>query len=179
MKTIINTIQNSLSGKITCVISASILLAASSQIAIPLYPVPFTLQTITVLFLSFVLGKELATISVGIYLLEGTMGMPVFAHFSSGVHTLFGPTGGYLFGFMVTAYFAGILYERFRSRKIWPLFLIGLLGEVPIFFCGYIYLACFVGWRQALWTGAFPFLASTCIKNAFLALLLNKKFCHY
>lgn len=175
MNTTIGHMSRSLGWKIVCSLFASMVLAVSAQISIPMYPVPFTLQSVTVLFLAFVLGHRLAVSAVGFYLLEGAIGLPVYAHFTSGLPVLFGPTGGYLFGFLGSAYVAGCMYERIRSRKLFHLFVMGLMGEIPLFLCGYLYLACFVGWKQAWWVGVFPFLASTCIKNISLAWLINRK----
>jgi len=175
MNTTIGHTSRSLAWKSVCTLSASFVLAASAQVSIPMYPVPFTLQSVTVLFLAFMLGHRLAVLAVGLYLLEGAVGLPVYAHFTSGLPVLFGPTGGYLFGFLASAYMAGCMYERIRSRKFIHLFLMGLIGEVPLFLCGYLYLACFVGWKQAWWVGVFPFLVSTCIKNISLAWLINRK----
>lgn len=78
------------------VFSASLLLAASAQITVPFYPVSFTLQTITVSFLAYILGKRLAVAAVAIYLLEGFYGLPVFAKYSYGPAVLL---GGYSSGF--------------------------------------------------------------------------------
>ena len=176
MHTIVDRISRSLGLKIACVLSASFVLAVSAQISIPMYPVPFTLQSVTVLFLAFALGHRLAVAAVGAYLIEGALGLPVYAHFTCGLPVLFGPTGGYLFGFLASAYVAGCMYEHVKSRRVFHLFLIGIMGEVPLFACGYVYLAFFVGWTQAFWLGVFPFLASTCLKNILLALLINRKF---
>lgn len=157
------------------VLLASLLLAASAQFSIPLYPVPFTLQTTAVLFLAFVLGKRMATMAVLAYLLEGACGLPVFAHFTGGTSSLLGPTGGYLWGFIFSAHVAGYLFERIRSRKISVLVSIALLGELPVFACGYIHLACFVGLQQAWRLGVVSFFASTAIKSTLLALCIHRK----
>jgi len=159
----------------TQVFSASLLLAASAQIAIPFYPVPFTLQTITISFLGFILGKRLAVAAVALYLLEGFLGLPVFAKFSCGPSALLGGySSGYLWGFLVSAYLAGILYEKFLSKKISHLFCIGLLSELPTFACGYLYLACLTDFYTAWMLGIVPFLISTLLKNVFLAHIIRK-----
>ncbi|WP_239284958.1 biotin transporter BioY [Collinsella sp. An2] len=77
------------------------LLAVSAWVSIPLGPVPFTLQTMVLAMLPVVLSGHLAAWAVGIYLLLGAIGLPVFAGLAAGVGVLGGPTGGYLIGFLV------------------------------------------------------------------------------
>ena len=157
------------------VFSASLLLAASAQVSIPFYPVPFTLQTITVLFLAYILGKRLAVASVFAYLLEGCYGLPVFSGFSGGPGVLLGgPTCGYLWGFIGSAYCAGILYKKFPSEKITRLMAIGLVSEIPTFVCGYLYLSCLFGWYNAWLIGVVPFIFSTLLKNLLLAYIIRR-----
>ena len=88
------------------VLIGTALLAISSKIQTPFTLVPATMQTFVVMFLGIVLGYKLATITVILYLIEGSFGLPVFAK-GGGIGYLLGPTGGYLIGFIFTAYFAG------------------------------------------------------------------------
>ena len=88
----------------------TILLAASSKIKIPFYPVPMTMQTLVVLFLGITLGWKLGLATVALYLFEGIIGLPVFSGSPEkgvGVFYFTGPTMGYLIGFLFTVYFAG------------------------------------------------------------------------
>lgn len=157
------------------ILSASLLLAASAQITIPFYPVPFTLQTITVSFLAYVLGKRLAVTTVALYLLEGFYGLPVFAKFSCGPAVLLGGySSGYLWGFLISAYLAGVLYEKFLPKKLSHLFYIGLVSEVPAFVCGYLFLAVLTDFHAAWMIGVAPFLISTLLKNLFLAYVIRR-----
>lgn len=77
------------------------LLAVASSIVIPLGPVPFTLQTLALALLPAAVGGRDATITVALYLLVGLLGLPVFAGFSSGIASIVGPTGGFLWGFLL------------------------------------------------------------------------------
>lgn len=157
------------------VFSATLLLAASAQITVPFYPVPFTLQTITIFFLACVLGKRLTVAAVAFYLLEGFFGLPVFAKFSCGPAVLLGSySSGYLWGFLISAYLAGILYERVSSKKTSHLLMIGLVSELPTFACGYLYLACLTNFHTAWMLGIVPFIISTLLKNIFLAYIIRK-----
>ena len=93
------------------VIFGSILLAISAKIQTPFTLVPATMQTFIVMFLGIILGYKLATLTVILYLIEGSFGLPVFAK-GGGIGYLLGPTGGYLVGFIFTAFFAGHINEN-------------------------------------------------------------------
>ena len=84
-------------------------LAVLSQISIPMPSgVPVTLQTFAVALTGFILGWKYGAISVGIYILLGTVGVPVFSNFSGGLGALFGKTGGFIWGFLFLAGFCGV-----------------------------------------------------------------------
>ena len=85
------------------------LLAASAWITVPLGPVPFTMQTFVLALLPQVLGTRDALFTVVIYLLLGTVGVPVFSGFQGGLGVLMGPTGGYLLGFAAGMPVAGFV----------------------------------------------------------------------
>jgi len=91
--------------KLCLIAVAAVLLTVSAWIAIPTVP-PFTLQTLAVWVIAFVLGRRAATAAVGLYLLLGAAGLPVFAGFTGGVGVLLGPTGGFLLGFLPMAWLA-------------------------------------------------------------------------
>tara|TARA_B100000963_G_scaffold28437_1_gene21038 strand:+ start:304 stop:855 length:552 start_codon:yes stop_codon:yes gene_type:complete len=93
------------------VLAGTALLAISSKIQTPFTLVPATMQTFVVMFLGIILGHKLATITVVLYLIEGSFGLPVFAK-GGGVAYLLGPTGGYLVGFIFTAFFAGHINQN-------------------------------------------------------------------
>ena len=102
------------------------LIAAGSWISIPLPPVPLTLQTLFVL-LSGIVMKRYAVIPVGLYVLLGAAGLPVFHNGTAGLGVLLGPTGGFLLGFIPAALIVGLAYER-QSAKIRVLGLIAATG---------------------------------------------------
>ena len=93
------------------VLIGTALLAISSKIQTPFTLVPATMQTFIVMFLGIILGHKLATLTVILYLIEGSFGLPVFAK-GGGIGYLFGPTGGYLIGFIFTAFFSGHINEN-------------------------------------------------------------------
>lgn len=110
------------------------LLALSSQVAIPIGPVPHTLQIFFVLMAGVVLGSRLGFVSVLVWVLLGAFGLPVFAQGKAGLAVLAGPTGGFLFGFMTAAFLVGWLAEnsRLTTGRITIYMLTGLLAAYII-----------------------------------------------
>jgi biotin transport system substrate-specific component len=139
------------------VICGSLLLAISAQITIPLQPVPITLQSFAALFVGMAFGPRVGSQIIFAYLCEGICGLPVFANFSSGVHVLFGPTGGYLLGFIPEAILAGYLLEIGWAKSRLTIFLSAAIGIVALFIPSYFILAKFVGFRNAYIFGVLPF----------------------
>lgn len=90
------------------------LLAVSSQISIPIGPVPITMQVLLVLLLGMVLGSRLGPASLAVWVLLGIFGLPVFAQSKAGAAVLIGPTGGYIFGYFICAYIVGYVAEHFE-----------------------------------------------------------------
>ncbi len=84
-------------------------------IVFPISPVPVSLATLMLYLSVYVLGKRYATVSCGIYLLIGLVGIPVFSGFAGGVGRLLGPTGGYLIGYPVMTYIGGWCVEKWSS----------------------------------------------------------------
>lgn len=95
------------------------LLAVSAWITLPVGPVPFTLQTFALALLPAILDRAGACAAVAVYLLLGTIGLPVFAGFSGGIAAIFGPTGGFLWGFLV-GMFAGTTVLRALPDTLSP-----------------------------------------------------------
>lgn len=139
----------------------SAVLAASAQVSLPMWPVPATLQTLAVLLLGALGGSRLGVASVALYLAEGAMGLPVFAHGTGGIAVLAGPTAGYLLGFLPAAALAG-LAGRGLARQALVLTAAHLLLFVP----GVAWLAGFVGWERALMAGFVLFVPGTAVKTA-------------
>jgi biotin transport system substrate-specific component len=92
---------------ISLVISGSIFIALSAQVIVPFVPVPVTLQTLAVLIIGLSFGSKLGLVTVFTYLFEGAVGLPVFAGGASTL-ALIGPTAGFLFGFLLMVYVAGL-----------------------------------------------------------------------
>lgn len=156
------------------VMGASILVALSAQIAIPLpfTPVPVTAQTLAVLLIGAVLGSARGALAILTYLAEGAVGLPVFAGGKAGLAWLAGPTGGYLIGFVLAAFVTGYLAERKWDRNIFTSFLAMSIGNVIIFAFGLLILASYVGFDKVLALGFYPFLVGDIVKLVLAAFLL-------
>lgn len=156
------------------VLGGSVLIGLMAQVAIPLpfTPVPITGQTFAVLLVGALLGSRRGALSAGLYLAEGALGLPVFAGGSGGLARLFGPTGGYLLGFVVAAGVVGWLCESGWDRRLPTAILAMLIGNGLIYLFGLPWLARFVGPERALAAGLWPFLAGDLIKIALAALAL-------
>lgn len=165
---------SSRAGRMGLALSGSLFIALCSQVTIPLpfTPVPLTGQTFGVLLTALLLGRSLATWSVGVYLAGGAVGLPVFAGFSGGWGHLIGPTGGYLFGFLLAAVAVGWLAERGWDRRIGTCLLAMLLGEVLIYLPGLLMLSRFVPSDKLLMMGLIPFIPGDLIKIGGVALAL-------
>jgi len=163
---------NKISKIILVAFIGSLLLTISAKIKIPFYPVPMTMQTFVVLFLGIVLGSKVGLLTVGLYLLEGIYGLPVFAGTpEKGIGFIYftGPTMGYLLGFLLAVYFAGLFnYEKGLLKN-----LIKLIFSVSlIYFLGVFWLAFLIGWEKPLFKlGAQPFLLAELFKILLLLIL--------
>ena len=154
------------------ILLGSLFLAICAQIQVPLEPVPITMQTFGVLVLGMAYGWRMGMASVGLYLLEGAVGLPVFAGFTGGLPVLFGPTGGYLFGFVLAAGLVGWLAERNWDRNAPTTALAMLLGNIVLYVPGLIVLAMFIGTQEAVKFGLLPFLLGDALKLALAAGLM-------
>ena len=142
---------------VTCVLA---------PLSVPIGPVPISLTNLVIYFSLFILGTKKGTISYLIYLLIGLVGIPVFSGFTSGPGKLFGPTGGYLIGFIPLALIAGYFINHFHNKKALS-FLGMILGTAVCYALGTTWLAI----QAALMAGVVPFLPGDFIKMI-LALLI-------
>ncbi len=118
--------------------------AVAAQIAIPIFPVPFTLQVLVVILSGFLLGPRYGALAQVIYVLIGAFGAPVFAEFSGGLGRVLGPTGGYLLSYPIAAAIAGLaaptVAHASRGRALSYGFFCGCLGLVVIYVTGATWL---------------------------------------
>lgn len=156
------------------ILAGVILLAAASQLSIPLIPVPLTFQSATVALIGMAFGARRGAYVVACYLLAGSLGLPVFADFSAGFMKFVGPTGGYLAGFLPAVWVSGYLAEKGLAKSVLGSFLAACVGVSIIFFFGVSFLSTFTGFEKAIQLGLLPFMASEPFKLAALALVVPK-----
>ena len=164
----------------------TLLLTISAKVKIPFYPVPMTMQTFVVLFLGMSLGPKVGSATVALYLLEGIFGLPVFANSpEKGIGLVYftGPTMGYLIGFLVATYLAGLLlspsgklnqYIKFlKFRNSYLTIFFSLLFSVSfIYILGLFWLGTLIGWDKPIFKlGAQPFLLAELFKLTLLTIL--------
>ena len=141
----------------------SFLLAISSKVQIPLTPVPVTLQTLVLLVMSMFLGWRGAVGATSLYLFQGAIGLPVFAH-GGGFIILFGPTGGYLFGFLIASLVVGYLAEKGWDKSVVLTFTSMTIGTLIIYLFGVIWLSYLKDLNTALLFGLLPFITPDILK---------------
>ena len=153
----------------------SIVLAISSKIKIPFYPVPMTMQTFVVLFLGISFGYKIALATVGLYLLEGIMGLPVFSNSpEKGVGLVYftGPTMGYLIGFLTASFFASFIKI---NDNYFIIFTKLILSVSTIYIFGVLWLGTLLGWDKPIFElGVVPFLLAEIFKISLLTVLAKK-----
>ena len=144
-------------------IIGSFLLAISSKVQIPLTPVPVTVQTLVLLVMSMFLGWRGALGATSLYLFQGAIGLPVFAH-GGGFIILFGPTGGYLFGFLIASLVVGYLAEKGWDKSVVLTFTSMTIGTLIIYLFGVIWLSYLKDLNTALVFGLLPFITPDILK---------------
>ncbi len=161
----------------------TVLLAISSKVKIPFYPVPMTMQTLVVLLIGVIFGWKLGIATISLYLFEGIIGLPVFAGTpEKGVGLIYftGPTMGYLLGFIPAVFFSGFLTTRFKYNFIYRLilnFAIFTFSVSFIYIFGLIWLLNFVPLEKVWALGALPFLPAEILKISIVTVfvtILNK-----
>lgn len=172
--------DSSLLRKAGLVIGGSALVAVCAHLALPLYftPVPLTLQTFAVLLLGLLLSPRMAAATLGAYLLEGAMGLPVFAPSvlgAGGLAHLFGPTGGYLLAYPVAAALASFFWRATIQRGFLAAALSATAGSLVILAMGACWLAVFshASVLSVLTVAVIPFLPGDALKIITAASLAN------
>ena len=144
------------------VLLASFVICLSGQISIPLWftPVPIATQNSVVLLMAALLGARRGTAATFLFLSQGALGLPVFSNGAAGISCFFGPTGGYLIGYLLASYLTGTLVDK-RKSPITAL----ALGNLTIYLFGSTYLSTFIGFPKALLLGVAPFVLGDILKT--------------
>ena len=157
------------------ILLGSIILAISSKIKIPFYPVPMTMQTFVVLLIGMSFGYKIGLATIGLYLIEGIFGLPVFSNSPErgvGLTYFTGPTMGYLIGFLLACFFASFI----KSEDNYFLIFIKLILSVSIIYIfGVFWLGILLGWdKPIIQLGVMPFLLAEIFKITLLTFLAKK-----
>ena len=173
--------QNRSSSKVLIRITLTALFAAITAagafIAIPIGPVPIALQNLFTLLAGLVMGPVLGALSVGLFLVAGAIGLPVFANTGApmGIARIMGPTGGYLFGYLLGALVAGLIlgYPRAAEKiPIWRLVIAVLAALLVVYIPGLLQLKfrLDIDWARTFSIGFLPFIPGDAIKGLVAAL---------
>jgi len=148
------------------------LTAVGAFLAIPIGPVPIVLQNMFVFLAGLLLGGRWGLASVGVYLLAGTCGLPVFAGGLGGISRFIGPTGGYLIGYLPAVFLIGTMSQKANPRVVSDV-LAMICGTVVLYACGVSWLKIVSGMSpaKALALGMYPFLIGDALKIAAAAVI--------
>jgi biotin transport system substrate-specific component len=143
------------------------LTAVGAYIHVPIGPVPIVLSTLFAILSGLLLGSRWGLASMGLYLLVGAIGLPVFAGGKGGFAHFIGPTGGYLFGYALAAWMTGFISERSGGSLILYIFAV-IIGSLAIYGLGvpWLKMVTQMSWSKALMVGVIPFLIGDAIKAA-------------
>lgn len=150
---------------IISLMTAMLCILGPITLALPISPVPISFVTLAIYFSVYVLGMKRGTVSCMMYLLIGFVGLPVFSAFTGGVGKLFGPTGGYMIGYIFMAMSSGFFIDRWTTKR--ALHIVGMvLGTVVCYLFGTLWLSVQAGmsFYGALGVGVLPFIVGDLIK---------------
>ena len=156
---------------IVLILFGTLLLAVSSKIQVPFWPVPMTMQTFIVFIIGMSYGWKLAFSTLIAYLVEGSLGLPVFAK-GGGLLYLIGPTAGYLYCMVIAAGVIGFLAERGYNNSYIKSLISLIIGTGIIFVLGIGYLGSVIGYDKALAGGLYPFIPSEFFKIGLAVILI-------
>lgn len=136
-----------------------------AQVTIPLPIVPITGQTLAVGLAATILGSRKGSLAVGLYLVLGAVGMPVFAGMSGGIGIVVGPTGGYLLSYLPVAFLTGFLLEKTKFTIFYGI-LANIFGMILTLVLGSLWLKVSLSltWTAAFYSGSAPFILVGLIK---------------
>lgn len=156
--------------------TALIAVGAFIRIPVLISPVPITLQMLFIFLAGAMLGARWGSMSVMIYLLLGIIGLPVFSGGSSGIGVLFGPTGGYLVGFVLAAFVIGLFSDKWGTSGVLRNMLFMSAGLLVIYLLGAAYMVhvARISVESAILLGVAPFIPGDLLKLVFSSVIAAK-----
>ncbi|MBP1842443.1 biotin transport system substrate-specific component [Rhizobium petrolearium] len=159
--------------KVVFVLAGTLALAIASQIAVPMVPVPITMQTFAVTMIGVLYGWRLGVVTVLAWLGEAMLGAPVLAGGAGGIAPFMGATAGYLFSFPLVAAAAGWLAEQgWTGQRLVASFSAHLAANLLCLALGWVWLAALIGAEKAFWAGVAPFILGAALKSGLAAAVL-------
>ncbi len=167
-------IPRGLATDIALVVAGAAVTAIAAQVAVPLWPVPITGQTLAVLLVGSTLGAARGAFAMVLYAVVGIVGLPVFSDGASGLGIIQGPTGGYIVGFVFAAALVGWIAERSGDRRFLGAALSFIAGTVATFAVGLPWLSIALGLdlQQTLAGGLYPFIIGGIVKALLAAAII-------
>lgn len=163
-----------LAAKAAFVLAGTLVLALASQIAVPMVPVPITMQTFAVTMIGAFYGWRLGGLTVLAWLGEAMLGFPVLANGAGGLAPFAGPTAGYLVAFPLMAFMVGWLAERgWTGDNIVRSFTAHLAANIVCLALGGLYLGSLIGAEKGWLLGVAPFILGAVLKSALAAAVLK------
>ncbi|MFY0691134.1 MAG: biotin transporter BioY [Paracoccaceae bacterium] len=171
--------------KALMVMGGSLFIALAAQVSVPFFPVPMTLQTLAILIVGLSFGSRLGAATLLAYLAEGAAGLPVFANGGAGLAYLVGPTAGFLLGFVMMAYLAGLAVERGLAKGVVGTALTAIVVSALLYIPGVVWpmavaevFAIDAKWvgssASSIWTyWVSPFLLGDVVKAVLAALVVT------
>ena len=150
-------------------------LCAQIKISLPWTPVPLTCQTFAILLIGCTLGSRKGALAALFYLVEGCLGLPVWAGGSAGFLHLMGPTGGYRMAYIAQAYLVGWYVERRQEIHFFKTASALFLSCIIQMGLGILWLGYFVGYKAVLVMGFYPFLPGEAIKTLLVTYYVKKR----
>ena len=170
--------MNKKTSAITMIAMMTAIMAIFSQVTIPLpfSPVPLTLQTAGVILAPVLLGAKKGSLSILAYILLGAFGVPVFSAGKAGLAVLYGPTGGFIFGFLIATFIAGLYWQIQEKKTLSKAYLTAIISITITMFCGVTWFSYIMGasLKMAFLLAVLPFLPLDIFKILLFAPLAYK-----
>lgn len=160
--------------RLAYVVCGIFVIFCSAQINMPLYPIPVTMQTAVVILVAMLYTKIDAVLSSTAYMVLGSLGLPIFSAYASGITILLGPRGGYIIGFVLATFVVSSIKKRVITQSKIGVIVPILAGLCSIYISGLLWLLRFLDISTAIKVGLLPFIVPEMLKMTLLILILSR-----